>query len=55
MYNISRTDVQCQWKKPKKTNDATKKWMAEMYPASKPGYVALTRKPIAEDRAQLKN
>ena len=52
MYNISRTDIECQWKK-KKTTETTSKSIAEMYPPSKPDYVALTRKPTAADRARL--
>ena len=52
MYNISRTDVQCEWKK-KKNNNATKKPAVEMFPPSKPGYTALTRRLTDEDRARL--
>lgn len=52
IHNLSRTDVECQWKK-KKVSKTTQS-AAEMFPVSKQ-YEPLTRKPNDSDRAWLYN
>ncbi|XP_044165156.1 uncharacterized protein LOC122949043 [Acropora millepora] len=40
IYNLSRTDIECQWRKRKATN-ALLPSVQEMFPPTKPGYKAL--------------
>ena len=43
IYNLSRTDVECSWKK-RNAPDISRKSIAEMFPPTKPGYYSLTLK-----------
>jgi len=52
IYNLSRTDIPCTWKKAKPQDTKTKS-VAEMFPPIKPNYVALSRKPSSNDRENL--
>lgn len=52
IYNVSRTDVECSWKKGKKT-ELSKQSISEMFQPTKPDYEPLTREPNATDRAEL--
>lgn len=52
MYNLSRTDIECQWRKRKATNTLLPS-VAKMFPLPKPDYAALPRQPTREDRSEL--
>lgn len=45
--------MECSWRKRKSTTQLFHMSVEDMFPASKPGYKALTRVPTAEDRAEL--
>ncbi|KAG1674649.1 Exonuclease [Nymphon striatum] len=49
--NLSRTDVECQWKKPRQNGETTKA-ACELFPPTK-AYSALSREPTSEDREWL--
>ncbi|XP_031549225.1 uncharacterized protein LOC116286787 [Actinia tenebrosa] len=51
IHNLSRTDVECSWRK-KKTDNTSPLSVIEMFPPSK-DYVALRRTPTKEDRGYL--
>ena len=48
IYNLSRTDIEWQWRKRKATNA-----LLEMFPLAKPGYKALRRETTLEERCEL--
>ena len=52
IHNLSRTDVECQWRKRKSNTSLSAQAVAEMFPPPKK-YTALGRKPVQVDRAQL--
>ena len=52
IYNLSRTDVECLWKKPN-APDISRKSIAEMFPPTKPGYTTLLWQPNQGDREAL--
>ena len=52
LYNLSRTDIECQWKKRKATNSLLPS-VQEMFPPAKPAYRALLRDPTREERSEL--
>ena len=52
IHNLSRTDVECQWRKRKSNTSLSAQAVAEMFPQPKK-YTALGRKPVQVDRAQL--
>ena len=52
IHNLSRTDVECQWRKTKSNTSLSAQAVAEMFPPPKK-YTALGRKPVQVDRAQL--
>ena len=52
IHNLSRTDVECQWRKRKSNTSLSAQAVAEMFPPPKK-YTALGRKPAQVDRAQL--
>lgn len=52
IYNLSRTDIECQWRKRKATN-ALLPSVQEMFPPAKPGYKALRRETTLEERREL--
>ena len=52
IHNLSRTDVECQWRKTKSNTSLSAQAVAEMFPPPKK-YTALGRKPAQVDRAQL--
>lgn len=52
IWNLSRTDVECSWKK-RKTTSLSQMSIEEMFPPTKQGYECLIRKPNQEDRAEL--
>ena len=52
IHNLSRTDVECQWRKSKSNTSLSAQAVAEMFPPPKK-YTALGRKPVQVDRAQL--
>ena len=52
IYNLSRTDVECSWKK-RNAPDISRKSISEMFPPTKPGYTALLRQPNQGDREAL--
>ena len=51
IYNLSRTDVECSWKKKEFTNvpDISRKSIPEMFPLTRPGYTALLQQPNQGD------
>ena len=49
---MSRTDVECSWKK-RNAPDISRKSISEMFPPTKPGYTALLRQPNQGDREAL--
>ena len=52
IHNISRTDVECQWRKRKSNTSLSSQAVAEMFPPPKK-YIPLSRKPTEIDRAEL--
>ena len=52
IHNLSRTDVECQWRKTKSNTSLSAQAVAEMFHPPKK-YTALGRKPVQVDRAQL--
>ena len=52
LYNVSRTDVQCQWRKRKSNASLSNKAVSELFPPPK-SYCALNRKPTQADRSAL--
>ena len=52
IHNISRTDVECQWRKRKSNTSLSSQAVAEMFPPPKK-YIPLLRKPTEIDRAEL--
>jgi len=52
IYNLSRTDVKCQWQKWKATNTMLP-LVREMFPSSNPAYNVLLREPTREDCNEL--
>lgn len=52
IHNLSRTDVECSWKK-RKTADKIPDSATEMYPPNKENYMCLSRMPTDEDRRSL--
>ena len=49
---MSRTDVECSWKK-RNAPDISRKSISEMFPPTKPGYTALLRQPNQGDQEAL--
>ena len=49
---MSRTDVECSWKK-RNAPDISRKSISEMFPPTKPGYTALLRQPNQGNREAL--
>ena len=52
IYNLSRTDVECQWRKRKSNTSLSTQAVSEMFPPPKK-YAALLRKPTQADRSSL--
>lgn len=52
IYKLSRTDIECQWRKRKATNVPLPS-VQEMFPPAKPGYRALSRDPSCEERSDF--
>ncbi|XP_020892954.1 uncharacterized protein LOC110232169, partial [Exaiptasia diaphana] len=52
IHNVSRTDVECSWKK-KKVTDKTPDSATELFPSNKENYICLSRMPTDEDRRSL--
>ena len=52
IHNLSRTNVECQWRKRKSSTSLSAQAVAEKCPPPKK-YTALGRKPVQDDRAQL--
>ena len=52
IYNLSRTDVECLWKKPN-APDISRKSIAEVFPPTKAGYTTLLWQPNQGDREAL--
>ena len=50
--NLSRTDVECQWRKRKSSASLSSQAVSEMFPPPKK-YTPLSRKPTDIDRAEL--
>lgn len=52
IHNLSRTDVECQWRKRKSSTSLSTQAVTEMFPPPKK-YSALSRKPTQADRSAL--
>ena len=52
IHNLSRTDVECQWRKRKSSASLSSQAVSEMFPPPKK-YTPLSRKPTDVDRAEL--
>ena len=52
IHNLSRTDVECQWRKRKSNTSLSTQAVTEMFPPPKK-YSALSRKPTQADRSAL--
>ena len=52
IHNLSRTDVECQWRKRKASTSLSIQAVTEMFPPPKK-YTALARKPTEVDRSEL--
>ena len=52
IHNLSRTDVECQWRKRKANTSLSTQAVTEMFPPPKK-YSALSRKPTQADRSAL--
>lgn len=52
IHNLSRTDVECSWKKKKKA-DKTPDSVEEMFPSRRERYIPVSRMPSDEDRRAL--
>ena len=52
LYNLSRTDIECQWKKRKAKNSLLPS-VQEMSPPAKPAYCALLRDSTREEGSEL--
>ena len=52
IHNLSRTDVECQWRKRKANTSLSTQAVTEMFPPPKV-YSALSRKPTQADRSAL--
>ncbi|XP_044182630.1 uncharacterized protein LOC122963280 [Acropora millepora] len=50
IHNLTRTDIECQWRKRKSTSSQSFLAVEEMFPAPKK-YVAISRSPNSEDRS----
>ncbi|KAM7436128.1 hypothetical protein ABFA07_014037 [Porites harrisoni] len=52
IHNLSRTDVECQWRKRKSTTTLSNQAVSELFPPPK-RYCALSRNPTQADRFAL--
>lgn len=52
IHNLSRTDIECQWRKKKSNTSLSLQAVEELFPLPK-NYVAITRSPNTEDRQAL--
>lgn len=52
IHHLSRTDVECTWRKKQVSKNVTLVSAREMFPASKP-YKALSREPNETDRSEM--